>query len=113
MSTLTRASADPTRIQGLITAHRHAQAEHRGALAAESPHALAAAEHRGRAVIDALRRCGAHDLATHLEDEARAGVGLIIALTSDDTSPDEVHHAITAYLSGCATVDHHGRPAPE
>lgn len=45
MSTLTRASADPARIQGLITAHRHAQAEHRGALAAESSHALAAAEH--------------------------------------------------------------------
>jgi hypothetical protein len=109
MSTLTRASADPARIRGLIAAHRHAQAEHRGALAAESAHALAAAEHRGQAVLDALRRCGAHELATHLQDEARAGVGLIVALTSDDTTSDQVHHAITAYLSGCASVDHHGR----
>lgn len=111
MSTLTRAGAHPARIQALITAHRHAQAEHRGALAAESPHALAAAEHRGQAVLAALRRCGADELATHLQGEARAGVGLIVALTSDDTSPDEVHHAITAYLSGCAAVDHLGQPA--
>jgi len=112
VSTLARAATDPARIRALITAHRHAQAEHRGALAAESPHALAAAERRGQVIVEALRRCGAHQLADQLQREARAGTSLIVALTSDDAESDEVHTAIASYLQHCATVDGHGR-SPE
>lgn len=110
MSTLSRTSADPDRIRGLVSAHRHAQAEHRNALAAESPCALAAAERRGQIIVEALQRCGAGELATQLLREAHAGTGLIVALTSDDADTAEVQHAIATYLRHSAAVDDHRVP---
>jgi len=109
VSTLSRTATDPDRIRALVTAHRHAQAEHRNALAAESTRALAAAARRGQVIVEALRRCGADGLAEQLLREAHAGTGLIVALTSDDADITEVQHAITAYLHHCDLVDHHDR----
>jgi len=109
MSTLFRTAADPDRIRALVTAHRHAQAEHRNALAAESTRALAAAEHRGQVIVEALRRCGEDELAEQLLREAHAGTELIVALTSDDADTTEVQRAIAAYLHYCDVIDHHGR----
>lgn len=107
MSTLSqpRTGIDPDRIRALVTAHRHAQAEHRGALAGESTRELAAAAQRSQVIDDALRRCGADELAELLAREAHAGTTLIVALTSYDADTDEVHGAITAYLRHGALID--------
>lgn len=110
MSTVSRTAADPDRIRALITAHRHAQAEHRNALAAESSRALAAAERSGQVIVEALRRCGADELAEQLLREAHAGTGLIVALTSYEADTTAVQHAIATYLHRCDAVDHHARP---
>lgn len=110
MSTLSHTATDPDRIRALVTAHRRVQAEHRTALAAESTRVLAAASHRLQVIVEALRRCGADQLSEQLLREAHAGTGLIVALTSDDADPTEVHHAITTYLHHRELVDHHGRP---
>lgn len=106
MSTLVTGTADHTdRIRALIGAHRHVQAEHRAALAAESRPALTAAEQRSHLITEALRRCGAAEVAARLAGEAQAGSGLIVALTSDDTAPTEVEDAIVAYLRHRQAVD--------
>jgi hypothetical protein len=68
-------------IHALVDAHRHAQAEQRAALPAKSRRALAAADHRATVILEALRRGGATDVADELGREARAGSGLIVALT--------------------------------
>lgn len=107
MSTLShaRTGTDPGRIAALVGAHRHAQAEHRSALAVESARALGVADRRSRVILDALRRAGAEQLAAQLEDEAHAGTTLIVALTSDDAAPTEVEHAMTAFRDTHAAVD--------
>lgn len=102
-------SADLTdqhgRIHGLVGAHRHNQAGQRAALAAESRRALVAADHRATVILEALRRCGAPAVADQLDQEARAGTSLIVALTSDDTTPAELAAAIHAYVHRQAAVE--------
>jgi hypothetical protein len=93
------------RVHALVGAHRHTQAEHRAALAAESRRGLAAAEHRATVVLEALRRCGALAVADQLAQEAQAGSGLIVALTSDDTTPAELAAAIHAYTQRQVAVE--------
>jgi len=108
MSTLSTSPAtEPTeRIRALVSAHRHAQAEHRSALATESRRALAVAAARRALLVDeALRHAGTTALAEQLQHEAHAGTALIIALTSDDTDPREVEAALTGYQRYRASVD--------
>ncbi|MGH3615260.1 MAG: hypothetical protein ACRDRK_22220 [Pseudonocardia sp.] len=115
MSTLShaRTGTDPGRVRALVGAHRHAQAEHRSALAAESVRALGVADRRSQVILDALRRAGAEQLAAQLVGEAHAGTALIVALTSDDAAPAEVERALSAFHDAHAAVDTALRGLPD
>lgn len=81
----------------MATAHRAAQTDHRAALAADDRGGIRAADWRARAVLTALVKFGASELATRLDAETRSGDALLVALTCENTGPDGVDDALADY----------------
>ncbi|MGD9526609.1 MAG: hypothetical protein AB7I38_12005 [Dehalococcoidia bacterium] len=93
------------RLAALVGEHRRAQAARRGAIAIEDRRALTRADTRLAAVTRAIEAAGCPQLARLLVDETRGGAALLVALTTDDGTDDELDRVLCTYRQARQQVD--------
>jgi len=93
------------RLAALVAEHRRAQAARRGAIAIEDRRALTRADTRLAAVTRAIEAAGCPQLARLLSNETRGGAALMVALTTDDGTDDEIERVLCIYRQARHRVD--------